>query len=61
MRRRIFRTGHSLAVTVPRQAVKAWDLRAGEKVEIKVEYQRQRLIVTFLTPRQISLLNWRLK
>ncbi len=61
MKRRIFRTGHSLAITIPRQAAKAWDLQAGEEVEVRIEYRRQRLIVTFLTPRQISLLAWKPK
>ncbi len=61
MKRRIFRTGHSLAVTIPRLAVKTWDLQAGEEVEVKVEYRRQRLVIIFQTPRQISLLAWKQK
>jgi len=61
MKRRTFKTGHSLAVTVPGQIVRSWNLQPGEEVDIKVDNRRQRLVYYFPKPRQISLLSWKKK
>ncbi len=61
MKRRVFKTGHSFAVTVPGQIVRGWNIQLGEEVEIKVDDNKQRLIYCFPKPRQISLLNWEKK
>ncbi len=59
MKRKIFRTGHSLAVTLPRLLMRDWGVHNGEVVSLKIDNRRQQITIVFSKPRQISLLSWR--
>jgi antitoxin component of MazEF toxin-antitoxin module len=45
MLRKIFKTGHSLAITVSRQALQALGLGIGDSVNVAIDAERHQLIV----------------
>lgn len=54
-KQKIIKTGHSLAVTVPCQFVQSLGIKAGQKVEVKIEPETGRVIYTFSGNKQLSL------
>jgi putative addiction module antidote len=45
MKRKIVKTGSSLAVTLPREVVKDFDLRAGDEVDVSVHPHTGAIVV----------------
>lgn len=52
---KIIRTGNSVAVTLPSKLVKVLSLKAGDPVEIKVNYIRGEVVFRFPSARQLTL------
>lgn len=52
---KIFKTGNSLAVTVPSRFVRAVGLRSGDTVHVVSQIDRGRLTFQFSGARQLSL------
>jgi len=56
MKRRVIKTGNSLAVTIPAEFVKEVGIKEGDEVECESEVQESRIRLKFLKkPKQISL------
>jgi len=55
MGHKIIRTGNSVAVTLPAKFVKVLSLKAGDLVEIKVNYIRGEVVFRFPSARQLPL------
>lgn len=45
MRRKIFKTGHSLAITVSRQALDELGLKLGDSVKVEVDKTKGHLLI----------------
>ncbi len=58
MKRKVIKTGHSLAVTIPNQLVDNWGIGAGEEVLVNFSNKKQKIIYTFTSrPKQMGLFN----
>ena len=56
MKRKVIKTGNSLAVTVPHQFVKEVGVKVGDEVEFKINTDKSKLIVKFIKKaKQIAL------
>lgn len=56
MKRKVIKTGNSLAVTIPADFVKSLQIRAGDEVNFELEEQESKMTVFFLRkPKQIPL------
>lgn len=55
-RQKIFKTGHSLAVSLPFRLVNQLGLKAGQEVDIKTEVEKLRVMVKFRGVKQLPLL-----
>ena len=55
-RQKIFKTGNSLAVTLPFRLVNQLGLKPGQEVEMKVNLERLRVSYKFRGVKQLSLL-----
>jgi len=53
---KIFRTGNSLAVTVPADFIRDLGIKSGDKVKLKVDKSKNRILLEFSGNRQLSLL-----
>ena len=54
-KQKIIKTGHSLAVTIPSTFARLLGIKAGQDVEVKVEPETGRAILTFSGNKQLSL------
>lgn len=54
---KIFKTGNSLAVTVPSYFVQALGLKAGDTVKVKIQVEKGQVIYRFGGVRQLSLVD----
>jgi len=57
MLQKIFRTGNSLAVSMPSRLVKSLGLKAGEHVDLKINYLKKTVHLTFPDSGQMTLLS----
>ena len=58
MRRKVIKTGHSLAVTIPDQVVDNWEVKAGEEVLVDFDNKKQQVVYIFTNrPKQMGLFN----
>ncbi len=56
MKRKVIKTGNSLAVTIPHQFVKEVGVRVGDEVEFKINPSKSRLLIKFIKKaKQIAL------
>ncbi|MBL7078521.1 AbrB/MazE/SpoVT family DNA-binding domain-containing protein [Candidatus Shapirobacteria bacterium] len=56
MKRKVIKTGNSLAVTIPHQFVKGVGVKAGDEVEFKINTSKSRLLLKFIKKaKQIAL------
>ncbi|NIT04553.1 AbrB/MazE/SpoVT family DNA-binding domain-containing protein [Candidatus Saccharibacteria bacterium] len=55
MGQKIIRTGNSVAVTLPAEFVKILNLRAGDPVEVSVDYVKGEVTFKFPVARQLPL------
>lgn len=56
MRQKILKTGNSLAVTIPAQAVQVLGLRSGQLVEVKSDLSKGLITLLFTSSGQLNLL-----
>ena len=56
-KQKIIKTGNSLVVTVPAVFVHAVGIKAGQKVEVKLEPETGRVIYSFSGTKQLPLSN----
>jgi len=62
MKRKVIKTGNSLAVTIPAEFIKALGVKVGDEAEFVVSEQHSKMTVKFLRkPKQIALFNNRKK
>jgi len=50
MVRKVFRTGHSLVVSLPRESVETLGLREGSELNVEVDATEQRIVLTLTRP-----------
>lgn len=55
MNQKVFRTGNSLAVTVPSEFASTVGIRAGDKVSVKKDSSEARIILQFSGTQQLPL------
>ncbi|MFH1601954.1 MAG: AbrB/MazE/SpoVT family DNA-binding domain-containing protein [Candidatus Shapirobacteria bacterium] len=56
MKRKVIKTGNSLAVTIPHDFVKEVGIKIGDEVEFKVNARKSRLVLLFIKKaKQIAL------
>ena len=53
MNQKVFRTGNSLAVVVPSRFVMAIGIKPGDKVQVRIEESRGRVVYRFSGARQM--------
>lgn len=46
MNRKIFKTGHSLAVTLSQSLLKELDLKLGDEVNVEIDKAKQEIVIT---------------
>ncbi|MCD6226052.1 AbrB/MazE/SpoVT family DNA-binding domain-containing protein [bacterium] len=62
MKRKVIRTGNSLAVTIPASFAERVGIKEGDEAEIETDEARSRIRVQFVRkPQQISLFNGKKK
>lgn len=54
-KQKIIKTGHSLAVTIPSAFARLSGIKAGQEVEVKIEPETGRAILTFSGNKQLPL------
>ncbi|OGL52300.1 hypothetical protein A3K55_00610 [Candidatus Shapirobacteria bacterium RBG_13_44_7] len=56
--RKIIKTGHSLAITIPALTIKEFDLKEGDLAQVSLNWSRSSITYTFSGhPRQLSLID----
>lgn len=55
MKQKVFKSGNSLTVVVPAFFVKKLGVRAGDKVVVNADIEKERLTIKFPVPRQLRL------
>jgi len=45
MLRKVFRTGNSIVVSIPREALEFLDIREGEKIEVNLDRENRQMII----------------
>ncbi len=55
MVQKVFRTGNSLAVTIPSRFVMAVGIKSGDYVKLREEKEKGRLVYQFAESRQLAL------
>lgn len=56
--RKVIKTGNSLAITIPSQSIKDFDIKEGDVAEIKIIKNKAAIIYVFSGhPHQLSLIN----
>ena len=56
-KQKIFRTGNSLAVTIPADFVQSVGVKAGQEVRVQIEPETGRVTYTFSGTKQLALGN----
>jgi len=58
LKRKVIKTGNSLAVTLPSTAIKNMDIKAGDIATVKVRRAKNQITLSFPgRPRQLSLVD----
>jgi len=57
MLQKIFRSGNSLAITLPSRLVKSLGLKAGEHVNLKINFMKKTVSLSFPDSGQMTLLS----
>jgi antitoxin component of MazEF toxin-antitoxin module len=60
-RQKVFKTGNSLAVTLPFRLVHQLGIKPGQEVEVKPEVEKLRVVMKFKGVKQLPLLGVRKK
>jgi len=56
--RKVIKTGHSLAITIPSKAIKDFGVKEGDSAQVKVNKSRSSLTFSFSGhPRQLSFMD----
>lgn len=59
MAQKIFRTGNSLAVTIPAEFVQDMGIKRGDSVKVKVDKEKGKMILEFSGAQQLSFIKAR--
>lgn len=54
MNQKVFRTGNSLAVTIPSTFAESVGIKAGDKVAVNAQIQKGKIVYQFSAPRQLA-------